>query len=89
MERKAKQVKAPTPESDITPSDTEEELTFEAMVPEGKEFNTPYPLSDIMEIPKEEKPTPNPDKEYNEKINQPKPTGRMYEGRAQYRRRIQ
>ena len=48
VERKAKQVRAPTPESNPPPPDIEEELTFEAMVPEGKEFNTPYPLSDIV-----------------------------------------
>ena len=31
-----------------------EDLKFETIVPEGKEFNTPYPLSEIMNIPKEE-----------------------------------
>ena len=33
---------------------TTTDLNFQAIVPEGKEFNTPYPLSDVMEIPKEE-----------------------------------
>jgi hypothetical protein len=28
-----------------------DDLTFECSVPEGKEFNTPYPLSDIMKEP--------------------------------------
>ena len=31
-----------------------EDLKFETIVPEGKEFNTPYPLSEIMNIPKKE-----------------------------------
>ena len=71
VERKAKQVKAPTPESNIPPPDIIEEkhpidemskelginpkdLTFKTIVPEGKEFNTPYPLSDIVKEPEEE-----------------------------------
>ena len=69
VERKAKQVKAPTPESNPTPPDIEEELTFETIVPEGKEFNTPYPLSEIMDIPKE-KEIEEESKKVNEDIEE-------------------
>ena len=66
VERKAKQVRAPTPESDPPPPDIEEEeLTFEAMVPEGKEFNTPYPLSDIVKEPEKDI-----EETYNEKLSE-------------------
>ena len=85
VERKAKQVKAPTPESNPTPSDfeerdlveevlneeglTTEDLKFEPMVPEGKEFNTPYPFSDLTKNKEEEEVEEKP-KEENEDIEE-------------------
>ena len=86
VERKAKQVKAPTPESNPTPSDIEErdlveevlneegltteDLKFEPMVPEGKDFNTPYPFSDLTKDKEEEIIEKNEDIEetYSEKL---------------------
>ena len=35
----------------VTEEYPQDDLTFECSVPEGKEFNTPYPLSDIMKEP--------------------------------------
>jgi len=74
VERKAKKVRAPTPKSSPPPPDIEEELTFEAIVPEGKEFNTPYPLSDIVKEPEEEiiieDEEEDIEKIYNEKLTE-------------------
>jgi hypothetical protein len=55
--RKAASVRATHPAGNISPDVdykleyTPDNFTFKTIIPEGKEFNTPYPLSDIIKEP--------------------------------------